>query len=68
LFGTINCVRMSSASTPANRKNANAMDVYHVPTSELFTADQYRHPCGVFHAAFSRSRCALSCSGSMGPR
>jgi hypothetical protein len=33
-------MRISSASTPPNRKKAKAAAVYHRPTSELLTADQ----------------------------
>jgi hypothetical protein len=40
LPGTASCARISSASTPANRKNTNAVAVYHSPTTSLLTADQ----------------------------
>jgi hypothetical protein len=39
LSGTASCTRISSASTPANRKNTNDIAVYQRPTSLLFTAD-----------------------------
>src|SRR5688572_13971793 len=40
LFGTANCTRIRSASTPPNRKNANVTAVYQMPTCALFTDDQ----------------------------
>src|SRR5690606_38752270 len=40
LSGTASCTRISSASTPANRKNTNDMPVYQSPTLLLLTADQ----------------------------
>src|SRR5690606_22931899 len=38
--GKASCNRISSASTPANRKNAIAVAVYQRPTMELLTLDQ----------------------------
>src|SRR5688572_13142933 len=40
LFGRASWVRISSASTPANRKKMKQLDTYQTPTSLLFTDDQ----------------------------
>ena len=51
-------------STPANIMKANEVQMYQSPTSELFTAVQYRQPVGVAQVAERRSSWPLRTSGS----
>ena len=65
LSGTASCVRMMSASTPANSMKAKAVSTYQTPTRLLLQSVQRRNrPLGGFHTARSRSSCAARSAGS----